>query len=145
MFRGSQIARVDEKGRMKVPADFKRVLDEHDIKTFFITSYDGERAEIFPMPEWERIEAEMENLPSGPEKTRFLDTANYYGQVVEMDAAGRLLLPQNLREKAGLTGDLAVLGLHKKLAAINDQQQQARLKAAPLTGSDIGVLAIKGL
>jgi MraZ protein len=145
VFRGSQIARVDEKGRLKVPVEFKRQLDEQKVQAFFITSFDGERAEIFPMHEWEKIEVEMASRSSSPEKTRFLDVANYYGQVVEMDAAGRLLLPQNLREKAGLTGDLAVLGLQTRLAAINDQQQQARLKAAPLTGSDIGALAIPGL
>jgi MraZ protein len=145
VFRGSQIARVDEKGRLKVPADFKRVLDEQSIKTFFITSYDGERAEIFPMSEWEKIEAEMEDLPSNPEMIRILEAANYYGQVVEMDAAGRLLLPQNLREKAGLSGDLAVVGFRRKLTAINDQLQQARLKAAPVTLADIGAVGIKGL
>jgi MraZ protein len=87
----------------------------------------------------------MAGRSSSPEKTRFLDVTNYYGQVVEMDAAGRLLLPQNLREKAGLKGDLAVLGLQTRLAVINDQQHQAKLKAAPLTGSDIGTLAIPGL
>src|ERR1700760_4805809 len=124
VFRGSQIARVDDKGRLKVPADFKRILDEQDIKTFFITSYDGERAEIFPMSEWEKIEAEMEDLPSSPERIRVMEAANYYGQVVEMDAAGRLLLPQNLREKAGLAGDLAVVGFRRKLTAINDELQQ---------------------
>ena len=59
MFRGSHIARVDEKGRLKVPAEFKRLLDEKYGTTFFITSFDGERAEIFPMQEWEKIEAEM--------------------------------------------------------------------------------------
>lgn len=145
MFRGSQIARVDEKGRMKVPADFKRVLDEHDIKTFFITSYDGERAEIFPMSEWEKIELEMEELPSSSERIRIMEAANYYGQVVEMDTAGRLLLPQNLRETAGLEGDLAVVGFRRKLTAINNKLQQARLKAAPVTLADIGAVGIKGM
>jgi MraZ protein len=145
VFRGNHIARIDEKGRLKVPAEFKRILDEKYGATFFITSFDGERAEIFPMPEWEKIEAEMAARPSSPQKTKFLEVTNYYGQVVEMDGQGRLLLPQNLRDKAGLAGDLAVLGLQTRLAAINDEQQVARIKAAPLTGDDFATLAVPGL
>ena len=145
MFRGSHLARVDEKGRLKVPAEFKRLLDETYGPKFFITSFDGERAEIFPMQEWEKIESDMAAKPSSPQKSKFLDVTNYYGQVVEMDGQGRLLLPQNLREKAGLAGDLAVLGLQTRLAAVNDEQQMARLKAAPLTGDDFAALAIPGV
>jgi MraZ protein len=145
VFRGSQIARVDEKGRLKIPADFKRLLDERNLQTFFITSYDGERAEIFPLPEWERIEAEMASRPASAETARFFDMTSYFGQEVQMDSAGRLLLPQHLRETAGLTGDLAVLGQGMKISAINNELHQARLKAAPLTIADIGALGIKGL
>jgi MraZ protein len=145
MLRGSQIAKVDEKGRLKVPTDFKRELEEKFGLKFFITSFDGERAEIFPLPEWEKIEANMAERPSSPEKTKFLDVTNYYGQEVEMDGQGRLLLPQNLREKAGLTGDLAVLGLQTRMAAISDERQAERLKAAPMTGADFAALAIPGV
>ncbi len=145
MFRGSHIAKVDEKGRLKVPIEFKRTLDEKGQQVFFITSFNGERAEIFPLPEWEKIEASMAEKVSSPEKTKFLDVTNYYGQVVEMDTAGRLLLPQNLREKAGLVGDLAVLGLQNRLAAARDEQLISRMKAEPLTGADFAALAISGL
>jgi MraZ protein len=145
VFRGSHIARVDEKGRLKIPAEFKRLLDEKYGAGFFITSFDGERAEIFPMQEWEKIETEMAARPSSPQKSKFLEVTNYYGQVVEMDGQGRLLLPQNLRDKAGLAGDLAVMGLQTRLAAVNDEQQVARLKAAPLTGDDFAALAIPGV
>ncbi len=146
MLRGSHLARVDEKGRLKVPAEFKRLLDEkYGQGEFFITSFDGERAEIFPMAEWEKIEESMANKPSSPEKTKFLDVTNYYGQAVDMDSAGRLLLPQNLREKAGLAGDLAVLGLQTRIAAARDEQLVSRLKAAPLTGADFAALALPGV
>jgi MraZ protein len=145
MLRGSQIAKVDDKGRLKVPTDFKRELEEKYGLKFFITSFDGERAEIFPLPEWEKIEANMAERPSSPEKSKFLDVTNYFGQEVEMDGQGRLLLPQNLREKAGLAGDLAVLGLQNRMAAISDEQQVARLKAAPMTGADFAALAIPGV
>jgi MraZ protein len=144
VFRGNHPARVDEKGRLKVPTDFKRICDETYGTSFFITSMDGERAEIFPMQEWEKIEAELAKQ-SGPAKKRFLDVTNYYGQVVEMDAQGRLLIPQHLREKAGLVGDAAVLGLQNHLAVVNDAKQSARLAEEPLTDADLEALKIPGL
>jgi MraZ protein len=146
VLRGSQLAKVDEKGRLKVPADFKRLLEEKYGLKFFITSFDGVRAEIFPMPEWEKIEATMAERPSGPEKSKFLDVTNYYGQEVEMDGQGRLLLPQNLRVKAKLEGEeLAVLGLNNRMAAIRDAEQMERMKSAPMTGEDFAALAIPGV
>jgi MraZ protein len=145
MFRGNNPARVDEKGRLKLPADFKRRVDELYGPQFYITSKDGERAEIWPLKEWERIEESLANAPSSAAKQKFLDVTNYYGQVVEMDSQGRLLMPQLLREKADLKGDVAVLGQNKKLVVINDERAQAKIAAAPLTGEDLDSLAIPGL
>jgi MraZ protein len=145
MFRGNNPARVDEKGRLKLPADFKRQVDELYGPQFYITSKDGERAEIWPLKEWERIEESLALAPSSAAKQKFLDVTNYYGQVVEMDSQGRLLMPQLLREKADLKGDVAVLGQNKKLVVINDERAQAKIAAAPLTGEDLDSLAIPGL
>ena len=110
MFRGNHPTRVDEKGRLKLPAEFKRRVDELYGPQFYITSKDGNRAEVYPMKEWEKIEEAVAKLPSSAAKRKLLDTTNYYGQVVEMDGQGRLLLPQLLRESAQLKGDVAVLG-----------------------------------
>lgn len=145
MFRGNHPTRVDEKGRLKVPADFKRRVDELYGSEFFITSKDGERAELYPMKEWERIEEAVAKSPSSAAKQRFLDVTNYYGQVVEMDGQGRLLIPQLLREKAMLKGDVAVLGQQMKLVVVNDERHAAKLEAQPLTGEDLDSLAIPGL
>jgi MraZ protein len=145
MFRGNNPARVDEKGRLKLPADFKRRVDELYGPQFYITSKDGERAEIWPLKEWEKIEDALALAPSSAAKQKFLDVTNYYGQVVEMDSQGRLLMPQLLREKADLKGDVAVLGQNKKLVVINDERAQAKIAAAPLTGEDLDSLAIPGL
>ncbi len=120
MFRGNHPTRVDEKGRLKMPAEFKRRVDEVYGPQFYITSKDGKRAEIWPLKEWERIEEALANSPSSAAKQKFLDVTNYYGQKVEMDAQGRLLMPQMLRDKAGLKGDVVVLGKQKKLVVIDD-------------------------
>src|SRR6266705_2846199 len=98
MFRGNHPTRVDEKGRLKVPAEFKRVIDEKYGAQFYITSLDGKVAQLYPFEEWERI------------KKKFLSRVNYYGQVVELDGQGRLLIPQLLRESAEIKGEVAVTG-----------------------------------
>jgi MraZ protein len=111
MFRGNHPTRVDEKGRLKVPAEFKRVIDEKYGQQFYITSLDGKVAQIYPFEEWERIEQKLASLSTfNPTKKKFLDRVNYYGQVVEMDGQGRLLIPQILRDAAQIKGEVAVLG-----------------------------------
>jgi len=111
MFRGNHPTRVDEKGRLKVPAEFKRVIDEKYSAQFYITSLDGKVAQVYPFEEWERIEQKLAGLSSfNPTKKKFLDRTNYYGQQVEMDGQGRLLLPQLLRETGQIKGEVAVLG-----------------------------------
>src|SRR5258707_2163652 len=99
MFRGNHPTRVDEKGRLKVPAEFKRVIDEKYGQQFYITSLDGKVAQLYPFEEWERIEQKLAGLSTfNPTKKKFLDRVNYYGQMVEMDGQGRLLIPQLLPE-----------------------------------------------
>ena len=116
MFRGNHPTRVDEKGRIKVPAEFKRVIDEKYNAKFYITSLDGKVAQIYPFEEWERIEQKLAALSNfNPTKKRFLTRTNYYGQAVEMDGQGRVLLPQILRESAQLKGDVAVMGYLNRL------------------------------
>ena len=59
MFRGNHPTRVDEKGRLKLPAEFKRRVDELYGPMFYITSMDGKRAQVYPMKEWEAIESKI--------------------------------------------------------------------------------------
>jgi MraZ protein len=116
MFRGNHPTRVDEKGRLKVPAEFKRVIDEKYGQQFYITSLDGKVAQVYPFEEWERIEQKLAGLSNfNPTKKKFLTRTNYWGQVVEMDHQGRLLLPQLLRESAQLKGEVAVMGYLNRL------------------------------
>jgi MraZ protein len=111
MFRGNHPARVDEKGRFKVPAEFKRLIDERYGTEFYITSRDGRVGEVYPVEEWQRIEEKLAKLSNfNPSKKRFLNKVNFYGQLVEMDGQGRLLLPQILRQSAGLKGDVSIYG-----------------------------------
>jgi MraZ protein len=97
------------------------------------------------MKEWEKIEEAIAKAPASGAKRKFLDVTNYYGQVVEMDGQGRLLIPQGLREAAEVAGDVAVLGQQTFLAVVNDKKQKAALEAEPLTDADIEALGVVGL
>jgi MraZ protein len=136
MFRGNHPTRVDEKGRLKVPAEFKRVIDEKYAARFYITSLNGKVAQIYPFEEWERIEQRLAALSNfNPTKKKFLTRSNYWGQAVEMDAQGRLLLPQLLRDAAALKGDVAVLGYLNHLE-VQSMEAVSKEVAEPFTADD---------
>ena len=137
MFRGNHPTRVDEKGRLKVPAEFKRVIDEKYGTQFYITSLDGKSAQVYPFEEWERIEQKLAGLSTfNPTKKKFLDRTNYYGQSVEMDNQGRVLLPAMLRDSAQLKGEVAVLGNLTHLAVRNIEAYRKELVENPFTAED---------
>src|ERR1700758_3565938 len=137
MFRGNHPARVDEKGRLKIPAEFKRVIDEKYGQQYYITSLDGDVAQVYPFEEWERIEQKLAGLSTfNPTKKKFLSKVNYWGQVVEMDGQGRLLLPQLLREAARLKGEVAVTGYQSYLEVRNLEAYQRKMQDEKFTPED---------
>src|SRR5262244_713834 len=137
MFRGNHPTRVDEKGRLKVPAEFKRVIDEKYGQQFYITSLDGDVAQIYPFEEWERIEQKLAGLSTfNPTKKKFLDRVNYYRQVVEMDGQGRLLIPQILRDSAQIKGEVAVTGNLTYLEVRNMEAFRKEIQEQPFTDED---------
>ena len=146
MFRGNHPARVDEKGRLKVPAEFKRVIDEKYALKFYITSLDGVVAHVYPFEEWERIEQKLASLSTfNPTKKKFLTRANYYGQVVEMDGQGRLLVPQILRESAQIRGEVAVLGNLTYLEVRNLEAFRKEIDEQAFTDEDTKTLDELGI
>src|SRR5258708_19777426 len=74
MFRGNHPTRVDEKGRLKVPSEFKRLLDEKYGTQFYITSLDGKVAQVYPFEEWQQIE---EKLARSEEHTSELQSPDH--------------------------------------------------------------------
>jgi len=146
MFRGNHPTRVDEKGRLKVPAEFKRVIDEKYAQKFYITSQDGIVAQVYPFEEWERIEQKLAALSTfNPTKKKFLTRTNYYGQVVEMDGQWRLLVPQILREAAQIRGEVAVLGNLTYLEVRNLEAFRKEIDEQAFTDEDTKTLDELGI
>ena len=137
MFRGNHPTRVDEKGRLKVPAEFKRVIDEKYGAQFYVTSLDGKSAQIYPFEEWERIEQKLAALSTfNPTKKKFLNRVNYWGQMVEMDSQGRLLMPQLLRDSAQIKGEVAVVGNLTFLEVRNLEGYKREIEEEKFTAED---------
>ena len=146
MFRGSHITRVDEKGRLKLPAEFKRQIEEEYGGQFYITSRDGKVAEIHPMREWEEFEKKLAAVPTfNPAKQKLLKWINYFGQAAEMDAQGRVLLPQNLREKANLVTEVVVYGSETCQKVSKHEAYEQELEASPKTAADAAELEKYGM
>ena len=146
MLRGNHTARIDDKGRLKVPSQFRALIEEQYGLHVFVTSLTGDYVRIYPMPVWEAIEARLTAMPSThPTRVKYLDTVNNFGQATELDGQGRILVPPRLRETAAITGDVDVLGALTYLDVWNHERFAARLAQNRLTDEDLGVLADAGI
>ena len=113
------------------------MIDEKYGTQFYITSLDGKVAQVYPFEEWERIEQKLAGLSTfNPTKKKFLDRVNYYGQMVEMDGQGRLLIPQLVRDSAQIKGEVAVLGNLTFLIVRNLEAFRQEIEEQPFTSED---------
>ena len=143
---GHAPARVDEKGRLKVPADFRKLIEDKYGSDCFITSTDGERAMIYPLPVWYDFQARLAKVPStNVAKSKLLERVNYYGQTSTIDQQGRVLIPAVLRNVAHIKDDVVVLGNADHLIVWSEERIQKRFKENPLTPEDMKELELHGV
>ncbi|HXJ05796.1 MAG TPA: hypothetical protein VNH65_11895 [Candidatus Acidoferrum sp.] len=140
--RGNCPAKVDEKGRLKIPSVFLDELKEFG-NQFYITSTTGETARIYPMKVWSEIEDKLAQLPSTHvAKQKFLLRTSYFGQQAELDGQGRVLLPAVLRDAAQTMGEVDVYGALNYLEVMNHSRMLDKLKSEPYTAADDTALGI---
>ena len=146
MFRGHEQARIDDKGRLKVPNVFRSLLESKYGRELFLTSLSGESVLLYPMPVWIDKEEKLSQMPSAhPSRQRFLDRVNFFGQVAELDTQGRVLVPVRLRETATMSGDVDVLGQYNYLEVWNHDRFLTKLQRDPYTDEDARALAEYGI
>ena len=146
MFRGNAPARIDDKGRLKVPNAFRSLLENKYGRELFLTSISGEYVRIYPMPVWLELEQKLGAMPSThPAKLRFLDRVNYFGQSAELDAQGRVIIPLRLRDAATMAGDVDVLGQVTYLDVWNHDRFLTKLQREPYTDDDARALSEFGI
>ncbi len=147
MFRGSAKAKIDAKGRFKLPTEFRRQLeDRYGTLDVFVTSVEGHCARLYPMRVWEDLEERLAQLPStDPKRLRFQRRVSYFGQQGTLDAQGRLVLQSILRDAATLVGEVVVCGHLEYLEIWNREEFEKHLAADPFGEEDFGDLSAKGI
>ena len=115
-FLGEFEATLDVKGRFLLPAGFKKQLPEEDTNKFVINRGFEKCLTLYPLKSWEPLFAEINKLNEFDPKARqfrrhFLNGATQ----VEPDGAGRLLVPPNLKDHAGLQKDIVLVAAINKI------------------------------
>src|SRR5262252_754039 len=136
-FRGSAPARLDEKGRLKVPNLFRQQIEEAFGPEVFVTSLHGREILLYPLTIWRALEEKLASLPAiHRAKTKFLERVNYFGQDASLDAQGRVLIPQILRDAAKLPPDVVVTGNIDHLVVSDRGALATRLASEDFTAED---------
>ena len=112
-FRGNHPAKIDDRGRLKVPAEYKAQIEARFGPTpaVFITcdEDEGPCARIYPLDHWEEFEGRIRQMPLSAEaRKKLVETVNFFGLSTQLDPQGRVQIPTALRESAGLAADTEV-------------------------------------
>jgi len=146
VLRGNYAAKIDDKGRLKIPNAFRSLIEERHGAEVFVTSLTGEYVRIYPMPVWMALEEKLGGMPSTlPARAKFLDRVNYYGQTAAIDSQGRVLLHGRLRESAGMNGEVDVFGQYSYLDVWSHERFIAKLQREPYTDEDARALSEFGI
>jgi MraZ protein len=146
VLRGNAPAKIDDKGRLKVPNAFRALILEEYGRELFVTSVSGDSVRLYPMTVWLEIERKLAEMPTThPARTKFLDRVNFYGQLSEVDPQGRVLIQPLLRESAQMSGEVDVLGQQNYLEVWNHDRFLARLHREPFTDADARALSEFGI
>ncbi len=140
MFRGSADAKIDEKGRLKIPSKFRSLLLEHYGPRVFVTSYGSPSMRLYPLAEWMRVEEVLRKSGWGddPRVVRFLRTVDLFGDEQEVDGQGRVLIHSRLRKHAHMEGEVVVLGHPTNLLEVwNEELLMQVQEQEPLTEETI--------
>ena len=141
-FRGSAPARLDEKGRLKVPTLFREQIEEAFGPELFVTSLHGREILVYPLPVWQALEEKLASLPAiHRAKRKFLERVNYFGQNGALDGQGRVLIPQILRDAARLPADVVVTGNIDHLVVSDRGALATRLSGEDFTPEDYDELS----
>ena len=143
---GSHHSKVDVKSRLKIPAEFRRLLPESEDNLYYVTSEDGHFAQIYPFSVWERMAQKFSEPPRmDPSKLKLQRFTSYYGLLTKMDKQGRVLIPQRIREDAQIVGEVVIIGRTDHLEVWNNEIFRENLKAEPFTNADREKLAEQGI
>jgi len=128
-FRGINSATLDPKGRMALPARFREAMVERCGGNVVVTIDTREKCLLmYPLPEWEIVQRKLESLSNIGDRARLIQRLLIgHATDIELDANGRLLLPQMLRSFADLDRKLVLVGQGNKIEIWSEPRWQARM------------------
>jgi MraZ protein len=145
---GNIPAKIDDKGRLKVPTEFRAYVESTWGSSLFVTSDSdtGHFVQVYPMPVWLEIQKKLAAMPSSsPTRRKYALLTNYYGQVMEIDGQGRLTIHPLLREAAAMSGDVLVFGDYNRLSVWNKERFEQQSVGLKLTDDDYKALSDAGI
>ena len=146
MLRGSISARIDDKGRLKVPSVFRSAVTAQYGDVLYVTSLTGQSVLIYPMPVWSALEERLREVPGTlPARQRYIDRVSFYGQEATFDQQGRVSIHGHLREATEMVGETRVFGKLDHLEVWNQERFTKKLTQEPLTDDDLSALADFGI
>jgi MraZ protein len=141
-------ARLDDKGRLKLPATFQQFFNGLGERKLFVTSLNRRIAQIYPMAVWKQNESFFESYTANPAAARNLAfNAADLGAETEMDAQGRITFNSELRRELNLEGqELHLFAYKGRVEVLNEalylERKQDAMKSA---GADQDLLEMAGL
>jgi MraZ protein len=141
-------AKLDDKGRLKLPAEFQRYLAGLAGKRYFVTSLDRRIATIYPMHLWEQNEKFFEAYTEDPDaKENVQFNANDLGSEEEMDGQGRIQFSSQLRRELNIEGQpVRLQAFNRSIQVLSDAIYQARrARSAQSPEADVKLLQRAGL
>ena len=143
MLHGSVTVKMDDKGRVKVPANLRRhIQDRFGAGDFYVTSTKGDCALIYPARAWEEILQKLSSQPpTRPPVKRFRRATSYWGQMASMDPQGRIMIHTRLRADAGLDTEVLLLGQKDHIEIWDHRRFKGTLQDDPVTEQDEEFLA----
>lgn len=146
--RGTLSGRVDEKGRLKLPAAILQFLEALGERKVFVTTLNTSTALIYPISVWRETEKMLQEPGEDADlRADVAFVANHYGEDVELDGQGRVLMPTTLRRDLELEKDDVHLLVYKQRIEIFGSKVYAqRLEGARADlGAKLKALEKKGL
>jgi MraZ protein len=129
VFRGQYEHSIDDKGRLSIPAKLREALKQE--KKLVLTSSDGYLT-AYPLKTWRELEARIRSNPTFKRDRRdFLRVVYSSAEDVEIDPQGRILLSQGLRQRAGITREVVIIGVMDEVEIWDKSRWLAKLSASP--------------
>ena len=146
--RGRYPGRLDDKGRLKLPADFIQFFKSVPETKLFLTSLDRRIAQLYPIAEWRVNEKFFNTFKANPAAAKnILFNAQDLGADVEMDGQGRVMIHSDLRRDLGMEGqDLHLMAIKGRLEILTEPlYQERKQRALAQAARDLEALETEGL